>query len=685
MFPRRIERRYFPERLKLTARKQVVRAVSRSSPRANTLNRQPITPQRLAFVHHLRHTRRPMPLPDLELLRLFLIGQGHEAWRVLGAHPQVQDGQPGWQFVVWAPNAQNVALIGDFCAWQPLPMTQFHQFWLLFVPGAQPGQRYKFQVTGADGVVTDRADPLAFFAELRPQTASVLTPTSAHVWRDHRWMQTRPQKQAREAPISIYELHAGSWRRHPDGRQYTWPELAEPLIAHVKALGFTHIQLLPVYEHPYDPSWGYQVTGYFAPTSRWGTPDEFRAFVDQLHQADIGVLLDWVPAHFPKDIHALGRFDGTPLYEHPDPRRGDHPDWGTWVFDYGRPEVQSFLLAAAHYWLESFHIDGFRVDAVASMLYLDYSRQPGQWEPNIHGGNWNLEAIDLLRQLNRMVANLHPGTLMIAEESTAFPGITAPPEEDGLGFDFKWNMGWMHDTLRYLSTDPLLRAHTHDKICFAASYAFSEAFVLPLSHDEVVHVKGSLWRKMAPENLRLMQLRQLFGYQWLHPGKKLLFMGGEFAQQTEWNADAELPWALAADPDRQALMRWIQELNRLYRALPALHEGDCHPDGFRWVEGTDAAASVLVTERRALPESDERPGKSVVVVLHFTPIWRRDYWLPLPEAGKWRFLLHTELTRFGGTLQKLPSPVKARIKELDRPIAHVDLPPMGVLVLEKMP
>ncbi len=620
-----------------------------------------------------------LPKNTRAILERFLVGQGHDAWQVLGAHEDREKGVDGWRFLLWAPNARDVAVIGDFTGWSRLAMHRWSAFWHVFVAKAQAGQRYKFQVTGAEGTMADRADPFAAFAELRPHTASVLCRRAEHAWQDDAWLRDRPQKQSRQAPIAIYELHVGSWRRHPDGRQYTWPELTAPLLAHLQSLEFTHVQLMPIYEHPYDPSWGYQVTGYFAPTSRWGTPDELRAFIDALHAAGIGVLLDWVPAHFPKDGHGLGRFDGTPLFEHPDPRRGEHPDWGTWVFDFGRPEVVSFLLAAAHYWLESFHIDGFRVDAVASMLYLDYSRSAGEWAPNQYGGNWNLEALELLKRFNYLVHTSHPGTITVAEESTAFPQVTGDLHHGGIGFDFKWNMGWMHDTLRYFATDPLFRAHHHDTICFATSYAFTEAFVLPLSHDEVVHLKGSLWRKMAVSaDQKLAQLRQLYGYQWTHPGKKLLFMGGELAQETEWNADAELQWGLAVDPHRGQLHRWLQTLNHLYRSLPALHAGDCQPDGFQWVEGADASASVLVTQRHG-------NGQSVVVVLHFTPVRRKDYWLPLPADGKWRWLLHSDLQVFGGSLAKLPPPLTARTGELARPIAHVDLPPFAVLVLEREP
>ncbi len=614
-----------------------------------------------------------------DILDRFLNGQGHDAWRVLGAHEGTERGTSGWRFIVWAPNARRASVIGEFSDWQPLAMHRWASFWHVFLPQALAGQRYKFQIEGSDGLTTDRADPFAAFAEERPQTASMLCRTGEHVWKDQAWSANRAANQSRTAPISIYELHVGSWRRHPDGRQYTWSELAAPLLAHVQSLGFTHIQLMPIYEHPYDPSWGYQVTGYFAPTSRWGTPDELRLFIDTMHAANIGVILDWVPAHFPKDPHALVRFDGTALFEHPDPRRGEHPDWGTLVFDYGRPEVLSFLLAAADYWLSSFHVDGFRVDAVASMLYLDYSRADGQWEPNRHGGNWNLEALEFLKRFNHLVHTEHPGAITVAEESTAFPQVTGALEHGGIGFDFKWNMGWMHDTLRYLATDPLFRAHHHDTICFAASYAFSEAFMLPLSHDEVVHLKGSLWRKMAGQATQKMaQLRQLYGYQWLHPGKKLLFMGGELAQENEWNADAELQWGLAVDPQRAALHAWLRTLNGLYRSQPALHAGDCHHEGFQWVEGADAGGSVLVTQRNG-------GGQSLVVVQHFTPVLRKDYWLPLPSEGEWRWVLRSDMREFGGSLAKLPPPVMAKINELPRPIAHVDLPPYAVLVLERVP
>ena len=627
-----------------------------------------------------------LPKSARAILERFLLGHGHDAWQVLGAHEVVGKLSTSWRFVVWAPHARDVALIGDFSSWHRLPMRRWSAFWHVTVPDAHAGQRYKFQVTGHDARVTDRADPFAAYAEVRPHTASILCRAEEHVWRDQAWLRNRADHQSREAPLSIYEMHVGSWRRHPDGRQYTWSELAEPLIAHLQSLEFTHVQLMPVYEHPYDPSWGYQVTGYFAPTSRWGTPDELRAFVDKLHDAGIGVLLDWVPAHFPKDGHGLGRFDGTPLYEHPDPRRGEHPDWGTWVFDFGRPEVVSFLLASAHYWLESFHMDGFRVDAVASMLYLDYSRPAGTWLPNLHGGNWNDEAIEFLKRFNNLVHTMHAGAITIAEESTAFPRVTGEIVHGGIGFDFKWNMGWMHDTLDYLAIDPLFRAHHHDSVCFAATYAFSEAFVLPLSHDEVVHLKGSLWHKMAvPREHKLAQLRQLFGYQWLHPGKKLLFMGGELGQESEWNADGELPWALAVDPRRAGLHAWLRALNHLYRNHPALHVGDCRHDGFAWVEGSDASASVLVTQRSGA-------GRSVVVVLHFTPVWRKGYWLPLPAEGQWRWLLHSQLSEFAGaprgndgSLAQLPPSLQATFAKLPRPVAEVDLPPFGVLVLEHVP
>ena len=602
-------------------------------------------------------------------------GDGAQAWRTMGAWPNTQHGQHGWLFCVWAPAARTVGIIGAWNGWQPDWLERRGSLWVGFCAVAQAGQLYKIHVVDAHGHASDRGDPYSRATELRPGTASILTPPSQYQWRDGAWLAGRPHHQRHDQPMSVYELQLASWRGG-EGHQWNYRDLAGPLVDHVTRLGFTHVELMPVLEHPYDPSWGYQVTGYFSPTSRHGTPDDLRALVDALHQAGVGVLIDWVPAHFPRDTHALAHFDGTALYEHADPFRGEHPDWGTLIFDFDRPEVRSFLLASAHYWLSEFHIDGIRVDAVASMLYLDYSRGNGQWQPNIHGGNWNLEAIAFLRDLNTMIHREFPGALSIAEESTAFPKVTASPDEDGLGFDYKWNMGWMHDTLRYLATDPLYRSYHHNLVTFSSTYAFAESFVLPLSHDEVVHGKGSLIRKVSgARHQSLQQLRLLYGDQWLHPGKKLLFMGQEFGQDREWNQDRELDWHQASEPQRAGLMAWVAELNRVYRAFPALHDGDCSPHGFKWVEGADKDHSVLVWQRLS---SD---GQELVAVLHFTPLTRAAHWVPLPKVGWWRTVTCSNLQDFGGDLQSLPQPAWAE-ERWGRPHAQLDIAAFGVHLLQ---
>lgn len=618
------------------------------------------------------------PDPIFSQLQSFFEGWGAETWRSLGAWPvdlPHAEGGRGWRFAVWAPSAQAVGVVGSWNDWQPQALQREGAVWWGVLAGPRTGQLYKYRVVDLHGFASERADPFARAAELRPGTASQLVEASQHAWGDGDWLTGRPHRQRRDQPLSIYELHLGSWRGG-QGHAWNYRDLIEPLVGYLQRLGFTHVELLPVLEHPYDPSWGYQVTGYFCPTSRHGSPDDLRALIDALHQAGIGVIMDWVPAHFPKDAHALSNFDGTPLYEHADPRRGEHPDWGTLIFDYGRPEVRSFLLSSAHYWLSEFHIDGLRVDAVASMLYLDYSRGHGQWAPNVHGGNWNLEAVSFLRDMNTMIHKAFPGALSIAEESTAFPQVTSPQQEGGLGFDYKWNMGWMHDTLRYLAKDPLYRAHHHNWLTFASTYAFAEAFVLPLSHDEVVHGKGSLLNKMAGDRHHsLDQLRLLYGEQWLHPGKKLLFMGQEFGQAREWNQDRELDWPLSAEPARQGLIAWVGELNRLYRLYPALHDGDCSPHGFVWIEGADKDHSVLVWQRRS------RDGHALVAVLHFTPVARPGHWIPLPQCGSWQLIASSDLQQFGGPRQSLQAPVEAEMR-WGRPHAQVDVAPYGVHLLE---
>lgn len=634
----------------------------------------------------------PLPyLPTQAELDAFFAGQATTAWRWLGAHAH-PDG--GFHFAVWAPNAQAVAVMGDWTDWQPRLIEREGVFWAGLQPDAKAGQLYKFQLVDAHGQVTDRADPYARAAELRPGTASRLVGPTEYRWNDEAWLTQRAQTPWRERPVAIYELHLGSWRRH-DGEPIGYRGLAQPLIHHVRSHGFTHVEFLPVLEHPYDPSWGYQVTGYFAPTSRWGTPDDLRYLIDALHNAGIGVFLDWVPAHFPRDGHALARFDGTPLYEDPNPQRGEHPDWGTLIFDYGRPEVASFLLSSARYWLDAFHADGLRVDAVASMLYLDYSRGEGYWTPNVHGGNWNLEAIGFLQRLASEVFAAVPGTVCMAEESTAFPGVTKPVHEGGLGFAFKWSMGWMHDSLAFFGADPLGRPHLHDRWTFSTTYAFSEAYVLPLSHDEVVHGKGALVAKLggAPE-YAVQQLGLLLAWQWLHPGKKLLFMGAELADTREWNQDGALDWTLEQLADRQRLQQWLAALGRLYQHQPALWF-DANPQGFEWVEGANRGESILVFARQvpadALsglppnPHDAEPRWQQLVCVLHATPVLRKEQWIPMPALGKWRLILASDDATFGGARPVRTQRSFAASTQWKRPQLRCDLPPYGVLVFAREP
>ncbi|MEJ3744467.1 1,4-alpha-glucan branching protein GlgB [Actinomycetes bacterium KLBMP 9797] len=566
-------------------------------------------------------------------LDLFLLSQGkHERlWELLGAQPR----PGGCRFAVWAPNAREVQVIGDFDGWAGTPLERLGPsgVWAGHVAGAAAGHRYKYRVLGADGVWTERADPMAQATECPPRNASVIA-ESRYEWGDDTWI-ARRRGDHHARPMSVYEVHLGSWR---PGLSYR--ELADQLTAYVTELGFTHVELMPVMEHPYGPSWGYQVTGYYAPTSRFGSPDDFRYLVDRLHQAGIGVLLDWVPAHFPRDSWALARFDGTPLYEHPDPRRGEHPDWGSLVFDYGRPEVRNFLVANALYWLEEFHVDGLRVDAVASMLYLDYSRGPGQWAPNVYGDNAHLEAIDFLRELNATVYRNHPGVVMIAEESTAWPGVSRPVHDGGLGFGLKWNMGWMHDTLGYVERDPVHRSYHHDQVTWPSVYGFDEQFVLPISHDEVVHGKGSLLGKMPGDRWQqLAGLRGFLAYMWAFPGKQLLFMGAELADAREWSEARGLDWSL---PDT-GVPRLLGDLNRVYRAAPELWALDTSPDGFRWIRHDDRAANVLSFLRRG-PD-----GEWLACVVNFSGVPRIGYPLTLPVAGRWTEVLNTDAECYGGT------------------------------------
>jgi len=589
-------------------------------------------------------------LPTLGELDLHLIGEGtHERlWEVLGAHPREHQGVTGVAFAVWAPNARSVRVVGDFDRWDGrlLPMRSLGAsgVWELFVPGIGPGELYKYEVLGADGKLRVKADPLSFSQQVRPETASRVWDIGFNEgWTDEAWMADRAGRDPYRSPMSVYEVHLGSWRRNADGSWLGYRQAAEQLAEHCHRFGFTHVELLPVAEHPFDGSWGYQVTGYYAPSARFGTPDDFRAMVDALHNAGIGVIVDWVPAHFPNDEFALREFDGTPLYEHADPRRGTHPDWGTLIFDFGRPEVRNFLVANALFWLDRYHIDGLRVDAVASMLYLDYSRKAGEWQPNQYGGNENLEAIAFLREVNERAYGLHPGIVTIAEESTAFPGVTRPTYLGGLGFGFKWDMGWMHDTLAYFHEDPIHRRYHHNRLTFRGLYMNTEHFVLPLSHDEVVHGKGSLLGKMpGDEWQRFANLRCLLGNQFTQPGKKLLFMGSELAPLTEWSHDAALSWDLALEPMRAAFGRYLEDLGRLYRQSPALWAADPEPGSFAWIDASDVESSVFSYIRRAA-------DSTLVVVQNLTPVPRPDYQLGVPTGGRWVEILNSDSEHYGGS------------------------------------
>jgi 1,4-alpha-glucan branching enzyme len=589
-------------------------------------------------------------LPTLGELDLHLLGEGrHERlWQALGAHVRSYDTPTGvvegTSFAVWAPNARGVRVCGDFDSWDgranPMRSLGSSGVWELFIPALPAGTCYKFRILGPDGTWHEKADPMAFATEVPPATASRIT-SSHHVWTDDDWLARRDATEWISAPMSVYEVHLGSWR---PGLGYR--ELATELADYVAEHGFTHIELMPVAEHPFGGSWGYQVTSYYAPTARFGSPDEFRFLVDALHAKDIGVIMDWVPAHFPKDAWALARFDGTPLYEHADPRRGEHPDWGTLVFDFGRTEVRNFLVANALYWIEEFHIDGLRVDAVASMLYLDYSREEGQWLPNVHGGRENLDAVRFIQELNATVYKHHPGAIMVAEESTAWPGVTRPTHLGGLGFGFKWNMGWMHDTLSYVGHDPVHRTYHHNEVTFSLMYAWSENFVLPLSHDEVVHGKGSLWTRMPGDDWnKAAGLRALLAFMWAHPGKQLLFMGGEIGQVGEWSESRSLDWHLLEDGRHAGILSLVGDLNRRYRENSALYAADNRPDGFSWIDANDSANNVA-SFLRLDPAS---PDAIVACVANFAGMPHHNYRLGLPYPGRWREILNTDADHYGGS------------------------------------
>jgi 1,4-alpha-glucan branching enzyme len=623
-------------------------------------------------------------LPTLGEIDLHLIAEGrHEQlWQVLGAH--ANEKADGTAFAVWAPNAQGVRVIGDFNHWDgrahPMRSLGRSGVWELFVPEVRPGTRYKYDICGPDGSWNTKADPMAALAERPPATASVVY-DSRYEWTDQAWMAERAGRDPLAQRMSVYEVHLGSWR---PGLSYI--ELAGQLAAYVTDLGFTHVELMPVAEHPFGGSWGYEVTSYYAPTARFGTPDDFRYLVDRLHRAGIGVILDWVPAHFPRDEWALARFDGTPLYEPADPRRAEHPDWGTFIFDYGRPEVRNFLVANAIYWLEEFHVDGLRVDAVASMLYLDYSRAEGEWLPNALGGRENLDAVSFLRETNATCYKRVPGIMMIAEESTAWAGVTRPVYVGGLGFGLKWNLGWMHDTLSYLSKDPVFRQYHQNEITFSMVYAWSENFVLPLSHDEVVHGKGSLLRKMPGDEWKQFAgLRALLAYQWAHPGKQLLFMGSEFGQPEEWSEQAGLDWQALGDGTgfHGGVQRLVRDLNRVYRDNPALWREDFSPEGFSWIDASDAAGNVLAFLRFAGPGETGPGAKTVACLVNFSGDPHLNYRVGLPTVGRWRELLNTDAGDYGGSGVGNFGAVEAVGEPWHgQPASAVfSLPPLGVLLL----
>ena len=620
-------------------------------------------------------------LPTVGELDRYLVREGrHEQlWTVLGANLHTYPGElgevKGTSFAVWAPNARAVRVVGDFNHWQgathAMRTLGDSGVWELFAPGVEAGARYKFEILGADGSWRQKADPLAKGTEVPPATASVVV-ESDYTWGDDAWMRDRSSRDPHSGPLSIYEVHLGSWRQ---GLSYR--DLAEQLTAYVVEMGFTHVEFMPVAEHPFGGSWGYQVSSYYAPTSRFGHPDDLRHLIDTLHQAGIGVIIDWVPAHFPKDEWALAHFDGTALYENPDPLLGEHPDWGTLVFNFGRREVRNFLVANASYWLEDFHVDGLRVDAVASMLYLDYSRQPGQWRPNVYGGRENLEAISFLQEANATAYRRTPGIMMIAEESTAWPGVTAPTSANGLGFGLKWNMGWMNDTLRYLREAPINRRYHHHEITFSMVYAYSEHFILPISHDEVVHGKGSLYERMPGDHWqKLAGVRLLLGYQWTHPGKQLLFMGQEFAQRDEWAEARSLDWWALEDESHRGVQRCAQDLNALYRATPALWELDHTPEGFEWLASDEADLNVLAYVRRG------RSGPPAVVVVNFAGVPHEQWRVPLPHGGAWREAFNSDSQVYGGSgVGNLGEITAEPVEHYSRPFsASIRVPPLGTVI-----
>lgn len=625
------------------------------------------------------------PVIDPIDISLFNEGKHYSIYEKMGAHPMTVDGVDGVLFAVWAPNADRVSVVGNFNNWDgrrhPMRKLDYSGIYELFIPGNLVGEIYKYEIKAKSGQVFMKSDPYAFSSEVRPANASRIVDIS-YKWNDAAWMEQRENKNTDEQPMAIYEMHLGSWKRPTDGREfYNYRDIASLLADYLLMMNYNYVELMPIMEHPYDPSWGYQVTGYYAPTSRYGSPADFMYFVDYLHSKGIGVILDWVPAHFPKDEHGLGRFDGTALYEHEDPKRGEHPHWGTYIYNYGRNEVRNFLVANALYWAEKYHIDGIRIDAVASMLYLDYGRNNGEWLPNIYGGNENLEAIDFIKELNSKMHELHKGVIMIAEESTAWPMMTHPVESGGLGFDYKWNMGWMNDFLNYMKLDPLYRKYHHNDLTFSMVYAYSEKFILVLSHDEVVHEKGSMIAKMpGGYEDKFSNLRVAYGYMMTHPGKKLLFMGQEIAQFAEFNENAEVDWSLFEFDAHVFMQGYVKELNELYKTEPALYELDSSPDGFTWINCNSANTSLLSYVRKGKKESD-----TLLIICNFTPMEHKAYKLATPSGGRWQEIFSSDNNRYGGEGRNNKTVKQAKKAECDgqEHYISVTVPPLSISVFKK--
>ncbi len=629
-------------------------------------------------------------LPTLTEFDLYLFNSGdhHKIYEKLGAHSIKINGINGVQFAVWAPNARSVSVIGNFNNWDrcrhAMRVLGASGIWEIFIPELNEGELYKFQIKTQSGYILEKTDPYASEMELRPRTASKVNFLQNYKWDDQSWLEKRKNSDHLGEPISIYEVHLGSWARVPEenNRWLTYRESAERIVKYVKEIGFTHVELMPIMEHPFDGSWGYQVTGYFAPTSRYGTPEDFMYFVDYCHQNDIGVILDWVPAHFPKDQFALGEYDGTHLYEHADPRKGEHQDWGTFIFNYGRKEVRNFLISNALYWIEKYHVDGLRIDAVASILYLDYSRKEGEWIPNQYGGRENIEAIDFLKDVAKLVQKYYPGALIIAEESTAWPGVTTGIEYGGLGFSLKWNMGWMHDMLQYFSKDPVHRKYHHNNLTFALLYAFSERFMLPLSHDEVVHGKASLLHKMPGDDWqKFANLRLLFGFMYGFPGKKLIFMGGEFGQRDEWNHEKSLDWHLCQFSPHSGMQRWIKDLNNIYKKESALHQVDFHYSGFEWIDFHDKGNSIISFIRKSYDGKDK-----IIVVCNYTPIPRFGYRVGVPDEGTYEEILNSDSSYYLGSNVGNAGEIKTEpISQHGRSYSlNLVLPPLAVIFLKRV-